>query len=114
MLTRMRQLALHPGLVPANYLEQLRTTEDQGNAPPPAIRITAKDRIRLQDVLSQMIEDSEECPICFSILTDPRITACAHSFCLAWYVFGSMLLNHLLIVNKASRKLSLETPNVLW
>jgi SWI/SNF-related matrix-associated actin-dependent regulator of chromatin subfamily A3 len=91
MLTRMRQLALHPGLVPANYLEQLRAAEDHGNAQPPAIRITAEDRVRLQDVLAQMIEDSEECPICFSILTDPRITTCAHPFCLAWYVSGSVL-----------------------
>jgi SWI/SNF-related matrix-associated actin-dependent regulator of chromatin subfamily A3 len=83
MLTRMRQLALHPGLVPSNYLEELKAAEDQGDAQPPAIRTTPKDRIRLQGLLSQIIEDCEECPICFSILTDPRITSCAHSFCLA-------------------------------
>jgi len=82
MLTRMRQLALHPGLVPSNYLEQLRAADEQ-EAQPAAIRITPADKIRLQGLLSQIIEDSEECPICFSILTDPRITSCAHSFCLA-------------------------------
>jgi len=84
MLTRMRQLALHPGLLPANYLEQLRAAEDQGDAQLPAIRITSEDRVRLQSLLAQMIEDSEECPICFGMLTDPRITNCAHPFCLAW------------------------------
>ena len=61
----MRQLALHPGLVPANYLEQLQATEDQGDGQPPAIHITPGDRVRLQGLLAQMIEDSEECPICF-------------------------------------------------
>jgi SWI/SNF-related matrix-associated actin-dependent regulator of chromatin subfamily A3 len=99
MLTRMRQLALHPGLVPSNYLEQLKALDDQGDAHPPAIRVTPEDKIRLQGLLSQIIEDCEECPICFrsvsfvshsnvidfcfSILTDPRITSCAHPFCLA-------------------------------
>jgi SWI/SNF-related matrix-associated actin-dependent regulator of chromatin subfamily A3 len=81
MLTRMRQLALHPGLIPSNYLEQLKAADDDDQ--PAAVRITPADRIRLQGLLSQIIEDCEECPICFSILTDPRITSCAHPFCLA-------------------------------
>ncbi|KAF8967874.1 SNF2 family N-terminal domain-containing protein [Flammula alnicola] len=68
MLTRMRQIALHPGLVPAKYLEELRSVE----------------KSRLQDLLAQAIEDCEECPICFSVLpNDARITTCAHIFCLA-------------------------------
>lgn len=85
MLTRMRQLALHPGLLPANYLEQLRAAnelEDEISAP--VINLKPEDRIRLQAILAQAIEDNEECPICFSILIDPRITTCAHMFCLAW------------------------------
>lgn len=82
MLTRMRQLALHPGLIPSNYLEQLQITDEEDAAP--AIQITTHDKIRLQGLLAQAIEDSEECPICFSIITDPRITTCAHSFCLCW------------------------------
>lgn len=58
MLTRMRQLALHPGLIPANYLEQLQAEEDHGENPP-AIHITPADKVRLQSQLSQIIEDSE-------------------------------------------------------
>ncbi|THH01129.1 hypothetical protein EW026_g1526 [Hermanssonia centrifuga] len=84
MLTRLRQLALHPGLVPPNYVEQLRiTTENEDTSSAPAIQLTAADKIRLQGLLAQAIEDNEECPICFGILAEPRITACSHCFCLA-------------------------------
>ncbi|EMD31673.1 hypothetical protein CERSUDRAFT_88802 [Gelatoporia subvermispora B] len=82
MLTRMRQLALHPGLVPANYLEQLRATEEDGT-PTEAAPLTPQEKARLQAILAQGIEDSEECPICFDIISEPRITVCAHMFCLA-------------------------------
>ena len=87
MLTRMRQLALHPGLVPADYLQQLRIEEEgeeNVDRPPPPIRVAASDVPRLQGILAQLVEDYEECPICFNILTDPRITGCAHAFCLSW------------------------------
>lgn len=79
MLTRLRQIALHPGLIPANYLEQLQVNEEpstQNPVDPIALE-------RLQDQLRKLIEDSEECPICFGILADPRITPCAHAFCFA-------------------------------
>lgn len=86
MLTRLRQLALHPGLVPANYLQQLRQAVDQEERKMEApTTITPKDRVRLQGLLAQAIEDSEECPVCMSSLDEPRITACAHCYCLAWY-----------------------------
>ncbi|KZT19055.1 hypothetical protein NEOLEDRAFT_1142558 [Neolentinus lepideus HHB14362 ss-1] len=81
MLTRLRQLALHPGLVPADYLEQLRSADAEDEAPP-AVVLTSQDRLRLQSRLFQAIEDNEECPICFGVLSDPRITSCGHSFCL--------------------------------
>ena len=85
MLTRLRQLALHPGLVPPNYLEQLRSGslagEDEGPAP---VQITAQEKLRLQGILAQAIEDCEECPICFGILSEARITFCGHIFCLPW------------------------------
>ncbi|KAJ3569860.1 hypothetical protein NP233_g4782 [Leucocoprinus birnbaumii] len=81
LLTRMRQLALHPGLVPRNYLEELRTEEDQTHAP--IIALNPEEKLRLQDILSQAIEDCEECPVCFELLNNPRITYCAHKFCLA-------------------------------
>ena len=40
-------------------------------------------KVRLQQVLAQAIEENEECPVCFEVLREPRITVCAHSFCLA-------------------------------
>ncbi|KZV95946.1 hypothetical protein EXIGLDRAFT_747903 [Exidia glandulosa HHB12029] len=88
MLTRMRQLVLHPGLIPRNYIEVLRAGRIGGTVDPaverePQVQVSAKDKVRLQALLAQAIEENEECPICFDVLTDPRITACAHSFCLA-------------------------------
>ncbi|KAI0049881.1 hypothetical protein FA95DRAFT_1588021 [Auriscalpium vulgare] len=83
MLTRLRQLALHPGLVPADYAEQLRRANELDAEPDAAIHVSAEDRVRLQGALAQAIEDNEECPICFGVLDEPRITACAHRFCLA-------------------------------
>ncbi|KAG7098688.1 hypothetical protein E1B28_000602 [Marasmius oreades] len=79
MLTRMRQLALHPGLLPANYLEELRKYELHEDQPAKAV--TPEEKYQLQLRLSQLIEDSEECPICFSIPDEPKITSCAHFFC---------------------------------
>ena len=85
MLTRMRQIALHPGLVPANYLEELRAAEANEGASKHII-ITPAERVRLQYILAQAIEDCEECPVCFGVLpNDAKITSCAHMFCLAWY-----------------------------
>ncbi|KAI0688029.1 SNF2 family N-terminal domain-containing protein [Cytidiella melzeri] len=86
MLTRLRQLALHPGLLPPNYLEKLKLAienEDAAAAADPAMNMTAADRVRLQGLLAQAIEDSEECPVCFGVLAEPRITSCAHCYCLA-------------------------------
>ncbi|KAI0730200.1 SNF2 family N-terminal domain-containing protein [Fomitopsis betulina] len=80
LLTRLRQIALHPGLVPRNYLEQLRIAEAQEDVP--TRQLSAQDRARLQALLAQGVEDNEECPVCFDILRDPRITSCAHMFCL--------------------------------
>ena len=85
MLTRLRQIALHPGLVPSNYLEQLQESE-QLESEHSAIKITPELKERLQSQLAKLIEDNEECPICFGMLTDPRITSCTHAFCFAWLV----------------------------
>lgn len=93
MLTRMRQLALHPGLVPPNYIEKLRHA-DQEEEEVPAIQLRPEDKIRLQALLAQAIEDNEECPICFSILDQPRITSCSHVFCLPWCVGTNLFLSH--------------------
>ncbi|KAF9451964.1 hypothetical protein P691DRAFT_772701 [Macrolepiota fuliginosa MF-IS2] len=83
MLTRMRQLALHPGLLPSNYLEELRKMENGEHPPRPIAPLTPEEKLRLQDILAQAIEDCEECPICFDILNNPRVTYCAHKFCLS-------------------------------
>jgi SWI/SNF-related matrix-associated actin-dependent regulator of chromatin subfamily A3 len=82
MLTRMRQLVLHPGLIPSDYVDQLRRmgeAEDDSR-----IQVTPEQKSHLQSLLLQAIEDCEECPVCFGVLDDPRITACSHRFCLAW------------------------------
>lgn len=82
MLTRLRQLVLHPGLIPGDYVEQLRhKDEDQDDH---RIEVTPEEKAHLQSLLLQAIEDNEECPVCFGVLDDPRITACSHRFCLAW------------------------------
>ncbi|KAI9067101.1 hypothetical protein FKP32DRAFT_1588914 [Trametes sanguinea] len=81
LLTRMRQLALHPGLVPPHYLEHLRNQEPEEDGAAP-VKITPQERVRLQALLAQGIEDCEECPICFGELNEPRITYCGHMFCL--------------------------------
>ncbi|KAL1673766.1 SNF2 family N-terminal domain-containing protein [Schizophyllum commune] len=81
MLTRMRQLALHPALVPPDYVEQLKAGQEQNGAAPVKV-ISPADKARLQAILARHIEDCEECPICFTIPNDPRITSCAHMFCL--------------------------------
>ncbi|KAL1703202.1 SNF2 family N-terminal domain-containing protein [Schizophyllum commune] len=81
MLTRMRQLALHPALIPPDYLEQLKAGQEQNGAAPVKV-ISPADKARLQALLARHIEDCEECPICFTIPNDPRITSCAHMFCL--------------------------------
>ena len=85
MLTRMRQLALHPGLIPSNYLEDLRTDGIEDELPKQMV-ITPEEKVHLQGLLARGIEDFEECPICFGILNEPRITSCAHMFCLVWCV----------------------------
>ncbi|KAK0225975.1 SNF2 family N-terminal domain-containing protein [Armillaria fumosa] len=87
MLTRMRQIALHPGLVPRNYLDQLRSAvdnDDSGSDTVPQVKLTSKDKARLQTLVLQAIEDSQECPICLDIpdSINTRITSCAHVFCL--------------------------------
>ena len=80
----MRQLVLHPGLLPTDYLEQLRSGNQADEHAPPLAEITPQEKVRLQGQLLQAIEDCEECPICFGILNEPRITFCGHRFCLAW------------------------------
>jgi len=48
------------------------------------VQVTLAERIRLQGMLFQAMEDNEEFPVCFGILTNPRITPCTHAFCFPW------------------------------
>ncbi|EJD03150.1 uncharacterized protein FOMMEDRAFT_108290 [Fomitiporia mediterranea MF3/22] len=85
MLTRLRQVVLHPGLIPVDYVEQMQNSiddDEQDIKPGKLVKVTPELKLRLQAILAQMIEDSEECPICFEVLNDPRITGCSHAFCL--------------------------------
>jgi SWI/SNF-related matrix-associated actin-dependent regulator of chromatin subfamily A3 len=84
MLTRLRQVALHPGLVPVSFLNNLRSLSFSEKSVSQSIVCTPAERTRLQEVLAQAIEDSEECPICMDILNNPRISGCGHMYCLTW------------------------------
>lgn len=81
MLTRMRQLVLHPGLVPTSFLKQLKESLDY--TVPEVSTLTPELQARLQQILVNKVEDSEECPVCIGPLENPRITPCAHCYCLA-------------------------------
>ncbi|KAG8950608.1 hypothetical protein FRC00_007611 [Tulasnella sp. 408] len=84
MLTRLRQLVLHPSLIPPNYLEDLRKANNQNNAAahPPSHALNPEEVAMLQATLWQAIQDAEECSICFDALNNPRILPCSHYFCL--------------------------------
>ncbi|KAJ7901958.1 SNF2 family N-terminal domain-containing protein [Mycena olivaceomarginata] len=82
------QMVLHTGLVPASYIEELKAGEEglENNAHAKAMALAPADKARLQDKLAQAVEECEECPICFGLLEEPRITSCSHIFCLPWYL----------------------------
>ncbi|KAG6918560.1 hypothetical protein DXG01_013650 [Tephrocybe rancida] len=83
MLTRMRQLALHPGLVPPRYLEELRAKGAVEEAASHQVTKLTPDEIsRLRGLLARALEDFEECPICFGVLNEAKITSCGHMYCL--------------------------------
>ena len=73
MLTRLRQVVLHPGLIPTNYVEHMRQSlnEDNQDKPGTLIRVTAELKKRLQAILAQEIEDSEVRPL--DVLLLPRL-----------------------------------------
>ncbi|KAG9003678.1 hypothetical protein FRB93_010899 [Tulasnella sp. JGI-2019a] len=84
MLTRLRQLALHPALVPENYLEELRTANldvDNGEHRP-THSLSAEELTTLKQQLFKAVQDAEECSVCFDVLNNARILPCSHYFCL--------------------------------
>jgi SWI/SNF-related matrix-associated actin-dependent regulator of chromatin subfamily A3 len=84
MLTRLRQFVLHPGLIPANYLDELKKAE-AGAVEIRAGPFTPEEKSKLQEALHRAVEECEECPLCFDVLRDDAvITTCAHSFCSDW------------------------------
>jgi hypothetical protein len=112
MLTRLRQLALHPGLIPADYAEQLLKANEEDGAT--VVQLTAQEKLHLQNVLAQAIEDNEECPICFDTLNNPRITACSHRFCLDWYALLAIRTGIESDGRTVSQRLSTAIRSVLW
>lgn len=98
MLTRLRQLALHPALIPPDYGSQLLEADEEQDRGRPVREITPRGKTRLLVRLMQAIEDNEECPVCMNILDNPRITHCEHSFCLAWCVLQS--LEHIYVITE--------------
>ncbi|KAK4688842.1 hypothetical protein P7C73_g1286, partial [Tremellales sp. Uapishka_1] len=79
MLTRMRQLCLSKELIPNGYLEDLqqRPEKENGHAVP-AAAISEERKAELIEKLRLAVVDSEECPVCYDVLNDPRITDCGH------------------------------------
>lgn len=70
MMTRLRQLCDHPGLIPDNFMDTLG-----GGI------VNPEDIERLVEVLRVAVDEREECVICFDTFTYPVITRCAHYFC---------------------------------
>ena len=79
LLTRLRQLALLSTLVPPNYIDDLQKDEQRHAA---IDTLTEEAKRALIFKLKAAIDDAEECPICFDVLTMPRITMCGHPYCL--------------------------------
>ena len=63
MLTRLRQIVLHPGLIPPDYVQQMQASVDEDNQENEntgaLIKITPELKRRLQAILAQLIEDSQ-------------------------------------------------------
>ena len=61
MLTRLRQIVLHPKLIPANYVQELENAvqEDRENPPGQLIRVSPEMKMKLQLRLAELIEDAQ-------------------------------------------------------
>lgn len=44
------------------------------------LELNDENKQKLQDLLQLAIEAQEECPVCYEVLHDPKITACGHPF----------------------------------
>lgn len=44
------------------------------------VELNTENKQKLQDLLQLAIEAQEECPVCYEVLHEPRITACGHPF----------------------------------
>lgn len=63
--SKLRQIALYPGLVPADYLNELKLDKpDNFDNAPRASTISPQEKARLQSILFHAEEDNEE--VCFS------------------------------------------------
>ncbi|ORY75046.1 SNF2 family N-terminal domain-domain-containing protein [Leucosporidium creatinivorum] len=84
LLTRMRQLCLHEDLLPAGYIDSIKqSAETAGQAG--AVVVTPERMGELQKAFKQLLDDSEDCSICFDQMLpeNARMLPCAHAFHLA-------------------------------
>ncbi|KAG8857347.1 hypothetical protein FRB96_005834 [Tulasnella sp. 330] len=76
MLTRLRQLVLHPSLVPTNYLEELRHANlggGGGGEHIPTHNLSPEELLALKQQLFKAVQDAEECSICFDVIARQRL-----------------------------------------
>ena len=61
MLTRLRQIVLHPKLIPANYVQELEKAvqEDKELKTGALVRVSPELKMKLQLKLAQFIEDCQ-------------------------------------------------------
>ncbi|KAM0793313.1 hypothetical protein ACM66B_000771 [Microbotryomycetes sp. NB124-2] len=83
-LLRLRQLCLHPDLVPMSIIEALEKTSEAQAPGQAGAQMDNVDETRmqtLQKTLRQLIDDLEECSICLDVMQNSRILPCSHAFC---------------------------------
>lgn len=76
VLLRMRQCCNHWRMCGEERISSLLAhlaTEQK-------LELTDENKQKLQDLLQLAIEAQEECPVCYEVLHEPKITACGHPF----------------------------------
>jgi SWI/SNF-related matrix-associated actin-dependent regulator of chromatin subfamily A3 len=62
--------------------QDLRKAAPQDDHPHAIGDLTKEEKTRLRNHLYRVIQDNEECPVCFDELKNGRILPCNHFFCL--------------------------------
>ncbi|GAA6024936.1 hypothetical protein JCM11491_000961 [Sporobolomyces phaffii] len=85
-LLRLRQIACDPTLCPPDFVEMIRDRAQADHLDEEFKRASGDESSEQQmPTLRGLLRDleEEECPVCSSIVVDPRITICQHVFCQA-------------------------------